>query len=292
MLKSMTGFGTASIALDTVEYTVEIKTVNHRYLKVSQRLPDALSALEPVLEKQLRKQIERGSVNVSVRMKTLGTQAGYRVNESVLSNYLDQLKVLETETNPMFRVNLGSLMQLPGVCEPPALEELAKDTQQDMLTAYGKALQDVIEMRTREGETVVADLLGRADEIETILTDIAGRVDDVVQLYHDKTKARVEQLLEKKLEIDPEALAREVAMFAERSDIAEEVSRLTAHLGEFRTICQSNKPAGRKLDFMSQEMLREANTIASKATDATICRQVVDIKTAIDRIKEQAANLE
>ncbi len=150
-----------------------------------------------------------------------------------------------------------------------------------------------MKMRAREGKVIVKDLQTNSEVIEQNLNEIAQRTDDVLKLYHEKLQTRVNELLSQaKLNINEETLAREVAIFAERSDIAEEISRLTMHLKEFRLVCQADEPMGRKLDFMSQEMLREANTIASKCSDADIAHKVVNIKTAIDRIKEQAANVE
>lgn len=293
MLQSMTGFGAASGQAQDVEYTVEVKSVNNRYLKVSLRLPESIQSLETKIEQAIRARLTRGSVSLAVRMRLPEDKAGYQVNRVALSNYLDQLRPLETEASPMLRLDLGALLQLPGVCEPPPLEELAAKTADDLLVLVNQAIDALLDMRHREGQAVADDLLANAARMEKELEGIAARADNVVKLYHEKLAARVQELTaQAKIHIDEETLAREVAIFAERSDIAEEVSRLGTHLAEFQTLCQSEQPVGRKLDFMSQEMLREANTIASKGSDAEIARTVVDIKTAIDRIKEQAANVE
>jgi uncharacterized protein (TIGR00255 family) len=293
MLKSMTGFGAASGRVDGVEYTVEVRSVNNRYAKISLRLPDSIQSLETRIEQMIRAKVSRGSVSLAVRMKLPEDQAAYRVNAAALSSYLDQLRPMEIEANPMLRLDLGSLMQLPGVCEPPPLEEIAEKTADGLFALIEQALEELIEMRRREGEALVDDLLTNVEKIETELTGIAARAGDVVKLYHEKLAARVEELTRQaKIRLDEETLAREVAIFAERSDIAEEITRLGTHVAEFRTWCKTEESVGRKLDFMSQEMLREANTIASKGSDAEIARAVVDIKTAIDRIKEQAANVE
>jgi uncharacterized protein (TIGR00255 family) len=293
MLKSMTGFGAASGRVEGVEYAVEIRSVNNRYAKIALRLPDSIQSLETRIEQAVRARVNRGSVSLSVRMKLPEDQAAYRVNAAALSSYLDQLRPLEIEANPMLRLDLGSLLQLPGVCEPPPLEEIAKKTADGLLALIDQALDEMIEMRRREGKALTDDLLANAETIETELAGIAARAGDVVKLYHEKLAARVEELTSQaKIRLDEETLAREVAIFAERSDIAEELSRLGMHVAEFRKLCENEDAVGRKLDFMSQEMLREANTIASKGSDAEIARAVVDIKTAIDRIKEQAANVE
>jgi uncharacterized protein (TIGR00255 family) len=293
MLKSMTGFGAASGEVEGVHYAVEVKSVNNRYLKVVLRLPDSLSALEGDIEKQMRQCIGRGSVTLSVRMKLADEQAAYRVNDAVLQSYLEQIRLAETESNPMLRLDLGAVLQLPGVCEPPPLEELAAQTRDGLLDLVVQALDALVAMRVRDGQGTEKDLLAQCETIDRELQDIGSRAGEVVELYHERLRERVEELTRNaKINIDEETLAREVAIFAERSDINEEISRLTAHVEQFREACQDGEQIGRKLDFIAQEMLREANTIASKASDAGIARSVVDIKTAIDRIKEQAANVE
>lgn len=293
MLSSMTGFGSACGQVEGVEFTVELRSVNNRYLKVSHRLPEGLHVLESPIEAKVRDRIHRGTVSVAVRMKVPDDQAVYRVNRSALNSYLDQLHEAELEANPQLRVDLAAILQLPGVCVPPPIEELAEKTADGLLALLDEALDALGQMRRTEGKTIVADLTAQADRISELLEIIASRTDEVVKLYHERLTQRVGELTaQAKLHLDGETLAREVALFAERSDIAEEISRLRAHLGEFRKLLDGDEAVGRKLDFMAQEMLREANTIASKASDADIARQVVDIKTAVDRIKEQAANVE
>ena len=293
MLQSMTGFGTSAGAVQGVEYDIEVRSVNNRYLKISMRTPESLQSLEGQIEQKIRDRLQRGSVNLAIRMKVPDEESVYKVNSIALNSYLDQIRPLEMDANPILRLDIGSLLQLPGVCQPPRLEELAEKTTDGLLLLVEKAMDKLIEMRTREGEAIIKDLETNASIIEQNLIAISERTGDVLKLYHEKLRSRVEELLSQaKLNINEETLAREVAIFAERSDIAEEISRLTMHLKEFRRVCQADEPMGRKLDFMAQEMLREANTIASKGSDADIAHRVVDIKTAIDRIKEQAANIE
>lgn len=294
MLKSMTGFGTAAGLVDSVEYVIEVKSVNNRYLKVSTRLPDSLHSLEPQIETVLKKHIQRGSVFLAVKMKIADENAASSVNFAALESYMTQIHKLEwASDNNRMRLDLATLLQLPGVCTPPSLEELAEKTSGGLLKLIEQAVKEMVEMRVTEGKAVREDLVKNASVIRDNLNVIAGRVDDVLKLYHERLKNRVDELIaHSKVSINEESLAREVALFAERSDIAEEVSRLGTHLDEFEKVCDSKEPVGRKLDFMSQEMLREANTIGSKSSDADIARLVVDIKTAIDRIKEQAANIE
>lgn len=293
MLISMTGFGAAAGPVDGVEYAVEVRSVNNRYLKTVIKLPESWSHAEAEFEKLLRGTVTRGTVTLSVRMRICDAEAAYRVNVVALSNYIEQLKPLSKDANPMLRVDLGSMMMLPGVCEPPKMEELCERTHDGLMELVNRAITGLVDMRTSEGQAVHADLLANCDIIEQNLTAIAERSPLVVREYHERLTARVQELTSAaRLEIDADSLAREVAIYADRCDIAEEISRLTGHLEQFRQATDGDKPAGRKLDFITQEMLREANTIGSKSNDTDIARAVVDIKTAVDRLKEQVQNVE
>jgi uncharacterized protein (TIGR00255 family) len=293
MLRSMTGYGSARGQDGGVAYDVEIRAVNHRYLKAIVRLPDVWSSAEAEIEKRLRKQVRRGSVTVSVRMKVTDDQAAYQVNSAVLNRYVDQLRQLEVDANPTMRIDLAALLQLPGVCESPSYENICEQTRETLMSVVDEAVVDLVDMRSREGEALASDLLANCEAVEKSLAIVSERAETVVTDYHARLQERVAQLLEAaKLELDADSLAREVAVYAERSDVAEEISRLTGHIEQFRLNAASGEAAGRKLDFIAQEMLREANTIGSKASDTEISRAVVEMKTAVDRIKEQVQNVE
>ncbi len=291
MIRSMTGFGSASGSCDGVAFDVEVRSVNNRYFKGSIRLPDVWSAAEADIETRLRDKLVRGSVTLSVRMRLSNDQAGYTVNTTVLDRYLKQLEGLDIQANPTLRIDLAGLMQLPGVCEPPTMDpELVLPTLMDLVD---QAIEGALQMRQQEGQKLADDLLNRCDELETALSAIDKRAPDVVKEYRDRLTARIAELLEGvRVTSDDEAIAREAAFFADRCDIAEELQRLTTHIEHFRKGVRGNDSAGRKLDFIAQEMLREANTIGSKANDAEIAALVVTMKAAIDRIKEQVQNAE
>ena len=293
MLRSMTGFGGALGGVDGVEYAVELRSVNSRYYKIATKLPESLAYAESEIDKQLRAVLSRGSVTLSVRMKVPDEQAAYSVNTAALAKYIEQLKPLEAGADPILRIDLGSLLQLPGVCEPPPLDELCRKTQAGLMKLIDRALAGLIEMRQQEGKAIEADLLANCRVIEENLKTVADSGPRVLQLYHERLSNRVNELTQLgNVKIDEESLAREVAIYAERCDVAEEVSRLGGHLEQFRQVVEGPETAGRKLDFIAQEMLREANTVASKANDSGIGRAVVEIKTAVDRIKEQVQNAE
>jgi len=293
MLRSMTGFGSASGKISGIEYVVEIRSVNNRYFKASMKLPDFWAKADVEIEQVLRRKLTRGSVTVSLRMRIPDDKTAYRVNTVALTSYIEQLRTLKVAGDDALRIDLGTLMQLPGVCVPPPLEEIVEATHDDLLRLIEQAMDQLLVMRNREGKVLRDDLLGNVMVIDQQLQIVARRAPDVVRDYHARLAARVAELMNTgSLPLDTEQLTREVAVFAERCDVAEEISRLSAHVSQFRDAADSPEPAGRKLDFIAQEMLREANTIGSKSNDAEIARAVVEIKTAIDRIKEQAANAE
>ncbi len=289
----MTGFGRAQGRISSVEYAVEARSTNNRYLKFAARLPEVLLPTEGDIEKLVRTRISRGAITLTVHMKPPDDRAACKVNTAAVAAYVDQLKALEVQGNPTLRIDLGSLLQLPGVCQEPTLEDLGEETQEGLMELIGRALDGLIEMRQREGRGVQEDLLKNCDAAAESLAKVAARSPQVVKDYQQRLAAWVAELTRgADVAVDQQSLATEVAIFAERSDIAEEVARLSVHLGQFRESVSSDEPAGRKLDFIAQEMLREANTIASKSNDTEIAREVVEIKTAIDRIKEQAQNVE
>ena len=293
MLRSMTGFGSAQGQVDGVEYAVEVRAVNNRYFKAVVKLPDSLASAEGEVEKLIRSRVGRGTVTLSVRMRVPDEMAAHRVNAAALQRYLDQLRPLEMDANPTLRIDLGAMLQLPGVCEPAPLEELARRTQDGLLRLVAGALDALVAMRRTEGEALKADLLGHCEAIEQHLAAVGQRSPQVVAEYHKRLSARVQELTGAgNLKIDEDILAREVAIFAERCDVAEEISRMRGHVSQFRDALGQGEPSGRKIDFIAQEMLREANTIGSKANDAEIARSVVELKTAVDRIKEQVQNVE
>lgn len=288
MLHSMTGFGSAVAQIEGIDYSVEIRSVNNRYFKASLKLPEIWAQQEIEIERMLRQRLVRGTVNFALRMRIASAQAAYTVNAEALAQYVSQARAALGE---QAQLEAGALLQLPGVCVPPALDEIVEASWPDLQCAVAQAIDQLIEMRKREGEVLFADLMSHLDAIEAALKVIEPRKGEVVQEYHERLTKRVNELIAKaQLSVKQEDLVREVAVFAERSDINEELSRLRGHIEQFRKVAADGEQAGRKLDFISQELLREANTIGSKSNDAEIARVIVDIKSSIDRIKEQVQN--
>lgn len=294
MLTSMTGFGAATADDHGMSCAVEVRSVNNRFFKAVIKLPDRLALLEPEIDRTLRESIIRGSLVLTVAVKDQMAAGAVQINAQVLKTYVDQIKALEGAFGGSTSVDLPTLLNLPGVIEA------GEDTSEYVATHQGlvmrlvkEGLAKLTEMRRREGAALWADLQRHVIVIRESLAKITEHAPQVAREYHEKLKNRVTQMVsDAKLSLSDTDLLREVALFADRADISEEISRLGGHVEQFMHVCQKEDQAGRKLDFISQEMLREANTIASKANHSGIARLTVDIKSAIDRIKEQVQNVE
>lgn len=300
MIRSMTGFGDAATTSDGISYAVELRSLNNRYLKVSIRVPDELLGIEAGIEAQIRKRIHRGSVTAIVSLKDTRSEVS-EINEQALNDYLSHLKSIEARAasemagHNQISIELGALLMLPGVIESPDQSVLFEKAKPILTDLVDKACDKLKGMRASEGEALGADLRGHLTAIATQVASVEERAPSVVNEYHERLRIRVEELMAKaKFQLHASDLAKEVAVYAERCDISEEIQRLGSHLEHFEEILASDngEPAGRTLDFITQELLREANTIGSKSNDATISRHVVQVKGLIDRVKEQVQNVE
>jgi len=307
MVNSMTGYGEAEGEVNGVTYAAEIKALNNRYLKTSIKLPDSVAFLEVDIDRLLRKNLSRGMVNYVLRMKNISAEVLFDIDEAGLRAYVQKLSQIGSSVGVACEIDIGSLLNLPGIIQPVTPDEKeAEQIRELVLAVTQEALDRLKEMRAAEGKALAVDLEAHCKAIKQDLEWIRVRSGAVLASYTKKLKQRVETLLtDAQVKLDEETLAKEVALFADRSDISEEITRLDSHLQQFADVCspegkdkqegpakEGNSMAGRRLDFISQEMLREANTIASKALDAPIIRRVVDIKCGIDRIKEQVQNIE
>lgn len=296
MLRSMTGFGEATCELDGVHLHVEIRSLNNRFFKALIRMPEAIQGLEPEVDTLLRRRLARGSISITVRYTDTTADAAYDINVQALQSYIDRLSELPHNMGHPPDIDVSTLLHLPGVLNPPdCLDEQVDRYRSVVLEMVNQACDAVIERRRTEGSALKKDLHSQREVIERRLAIITTRAPIVVAEYRARLQQRVENMLsQSELQVSPDDLVREVAIFADKSDINEELTRLAAHLAQFHELIDSNsgEPVGRTLDFLSQELLREANTIASKSNDAEISRQIVEIKGAIDRIKEQVQNIE
>ncbi len=294
MIVSMTGFGDATGEKSGTHYAVEIRSLNNRFFKSVIKLPEIVSGLEPELESMLREKLGRGSITFILKLRSQSAEAAYLINTQALKSYLEQLQSVRDLMDQFVRVDLAGLLQLPGVCQEPRDETDEIERHGPMIRELtAKAIVKLNAMRQREGEALFGDLMKHAKAISADLVEIEKRAPFVIEDYHKRLLQRVNQLVSKaELQVNQQDLLREVAVYSERADISEEIQRLTSHLDSFEQSCRTGEHAGRKLDFITQEMLREANTIASKANDSDIARRIVDIKGAIDRLKEQVQNVE
>mgnify|MGYP001554376349 CR=1 FL=1 len=293
MIKSMTGFGSAVADDHGISCSVEVRSVNNRFFKAVIKLPDRLANLEPEIDRVLRDGVGRGSLVLAVSVKDEIATASVTINTAVLKTYVDQIEQLAAHISRPSHVDLAGLLALPGVVEAGELSDYLATHEALVVALVRKATEKLNDMRQREGATLWADLRKHIEVIRESVETITSLAPQVVRAYHEKLKTRVNQMVaDAKLSLSDQDLLKEVALFADRADISEEISRLGGHLEQFVSVCEREDQAGRKLDFIAQEMLREANTIASKANDSAIARLTVNIKSAIDRIKEQVQNVE
>lgn len=295
MIRSMTGFGSASAEADGAHYSVEIRSVNNKFFKALVRSPEELQELDAELEAALSRRLNRGSVVATIRFADSSANAAAQINAAAMQRYLQQLLQVDGLDHDSARIDLGALLALPGVVVTDTGEERLARARTVLIDLVAKACDKVLAMRQREGRSLHEELHKHCSMIRSHLGTVAERAPEVVTRYQERLRQRMESLLaETGMPVRDEDLLREVAVFAEKSDIAEEVARLAGHLDQFEEIIDADgeEPAGRTLDFLSQEMLREANTIGSKCLDVEIARRIVEIKGAIDRIKEQAQNVE
>ena len=294
MLLSMTGYGEAEETGATLSVVVEVRAVNNRYLKINYRLSDWIGGDETRVEKIVRQYIKRGTVQVQVRIADSENQTSFRFNTEILNAYREQLQDFDRHHPMDGNVALESLLNLPGVIVEettnPNIKEEAGPLAERAIVA---ALKSLNAMRAVEGQTMGHDMLGNIGAIKSQLTRIEKRIPQVTTNYTMRLQERVTKLLEPYgTDVQPSDIAREVALFSERSDIAEEVVRLQSHIEQFCETMKAPEGIGRRLEFVSQEMFRETNTIGSKANDPEISKYVIEIKAAIERIREMVQNLE
>jgi len=297
----MTGFGAAVCQEEGVSVSVELKTVNNRYFKLSLKLTEGYSALEPRIEALLRSVIERGTINAHIRIVSARENVGYQINTTVLQSYVKQLSDAAAALRKdkvcgfFLPFSLEQCALLPGVI---VTERENHDAENEKIgTLLEKTTREALEalqtMRRDEGESMQKDLTANVESLRQWIKNIAELAPRAAPLYRQKLKERIEKALEEQgVPLGDADFVRELAVYADRCDISEELVRFQSHLEQFTSAMQSNKGCGRKLDFLTQELFREVNTIGSKANDADVSKYVVEIKTGIERIREMVQNVE
>jgi uncharacterized protein (TIGR00255 family) len=293
MVNSMTGFGRAISQKEGRELTIELKSVNHRYLDLGMRLPRSLSYLEDVIRSVLQKKLARGHVDVFLTYKNTRTDSkSVEVDAALLSAYKKAAAAGAEQTGMLNDLSLTTLLRMPDVLSVCEAEEDREALADLCGICTEQACGELIRMRRTEGAQIAQDLLSRADLLLEMVGKIEERAPLVVSEYKEKLHTRIAELLAGAAEVDQGRLANEVAIFADKANITEELVRLRSHVAQFRSLMQSDQPAGRKLDFIVQEMNREMNTIGSKASDLEILKNVIDGKAEIEKIREQVQNIE
>lgn len=292
MLRSMTGFGRERAAFDEREILVEIRSVNHRFYEFTARTPRAYGYLDEKLKSLLGGKITRGKVEISVYIYNKeGVNADITVNKEIAHGYLDALRAAAPELEVEDDLKLSDIMRLPDLFTVVKTQENEEQVWEQVKQTAESALEKFVEMRETEGVKMHDDIASRLSCIEQMVNSVEERSPKVNDLYREKLYAKLTELL-KDRNIDDSRVLTEAAIFSEKTAVDEETVRLHSHIAQFRTLINSSEPVGRKLDFLVQEMNREVNTTGSKCSDLEITRTVVDLKSEIEKIREQIQNVE
>lgn len=287
----MTGFGSGRASVGPEDLAVEIRSVNGKFCEVKARLPRELAALESGAVRAVKERIARGGVDLSVRRGSGRAELAPRIDEALAARYVESFRALRDRFGLAGDVAIADLVGAEGVV---VLEERAPDldaAEQALQAALAEALDRLIAMREEEGRALRADLAGRLAKVRALVARVAEEAPAAVRSHQERIAQRVEELTGG-VPLDPDRLAQEVALLAERSDVAEELTRLDSHLAQFEGMLDADEPVGRRMDFLVQELNREVNTIASKSQWAPIASLAVELKAEIERIREQVQNVE
>ena len=292
-MKSMTGFGRGAFMGQDFAVTVELKTVNNRFLDVNLRLSQELNQLEATIKRQIGNRLSRGRVDVNLTYER-AAEVSYELNRPLISGYLAALKQLQEDFSLTGEPDLNMIARLPSVLQPKK-DDIGEEFIVGVEKAVDSALNDLEKMRENEGEMLKNELNFRLKEIEDKLPGIESEAATVTEEYQTRLMKRISDILAKtgaEIEIDQARLAQEAAFLADRGDISEEITRLKIHIDQYRKIMDEDKEVGKRLDFLTQELNREANTIASKTNNMNIKEASLAIKSAVEKIREQVQNVE
>lgn len=290
-MKSMTGFGRASLESNGKNYIIEIKTVNNKYSDITVKSPKRLSFMEDKIRKQIANRITRGKVEVSVSFFDFSNKSKNVVlNKEIAKEYIKQLREIADENNLSENISVVEIAKLPDI-----LNSIDSDNDEEIaseaLQCLNMALDSLIEMRKTEGENIKQDLLVRIERVQNLVDKIAENSKGIVEEYVSKLEKRVKEILKTDV-VDENRIAQEAVIYADKTSIEEELTRLNSHIVQFKELVNNDGPVGKKLDFIIQEMNRETNTIGSKAGSGEITKAVIDLKVELEDIREQIQNIE
>lgn len=292
MIRSMTGFGRCEIQSGEKKFTVEMKGVNHRYLDVNIRMPKKLYFFETAIRSYLKKYIQRGKVDIFVTYEDLSEgQMSLKYNEALASEYLDYFRKMEEKFGLENDVRISALSRYPEVFTMEEQDVDEEEMWNGLREALDGACVQFVSARETEGEKLREDLIGKLDDMKAVVEKIEERSPQILSEYREKLEEKVKELLAD-TQIDESRIAAEVVLFADKICTDEEIVRLKSHIDHMKSTLQAGEGIGRKLDFIAQEMNREANTILSKANDLTVSNYGIDLKTEIEKVREQIQNIE
>lgn len=291
MIKSMTGYGRGNISKNEREYQIEIKSVNHRYLDISVKMPRQLSYLEDTIKKEISNKVKRGKIDVFITFNNNSLEGRtIKINTELAHAYIEELKKLAEKENILSDIQVTEISKYPDVLNIQNEQDDDK-IKEEVIEVLNDAIDNFISMRQTEGSKISEDLLKRLDYIQAKVNEISKFSTGLIEEYVVKLETRIKEIL-KDQEIDKQRLAQEVVIYADKCSVEEEITRLNSHILQFKNLLSSDEAVGKKLDFIVQEMNRETNTIGSKSNNLDITNRVIDLKTEIENIREQIQNIE
>ncbi|MGM7701112.1 YicC/YloC family endoribonuclease [Pseudalkalibacillus sp. Hm43] len=293
MIKSMTGFGRAVVEEEQYSITTEIRSVNHRFCEIQVRLPRQLSIIEDKIKRCVNEYINRGKADVWISIDgEKGIERKLKIDWALLDQYVAAQEELRERYEVDEHIRYQQLLTLPDIVNIQEKEQVTDHFAKQVLLSVERAADQLCQMREEEGKNLERDLKQRLENVETTLIEIEKFAPEVQKIYRERLYKRIKDLTDQHLETDETRILTEVALFADKSNIDEEIIRLKSHVHQFKDILKETGAVGRKLDFLVQEMNRESNTIGSKANDYSISKNVVQLKSEIEKIKEQVQNIE
>lgn len=292
-MKSMTGYGRSSFVGEDFSVSVDVKTVNNRFLDVHLRLSSEITSLEAMVKRRVNSRLSRGRVDVAITFERT-TQVQYELNRPLIAGYVNALRLIQKEFDLPGEPDINIVARLPGALQP-GRDGLDEKMVAGVERAVDQAVDELEKMREQEGATLRAEMRERLDRIESLVPVIEAAAGDLVEVYRSRLQRRIGELVNRggqAIEVDPGRLAQEVAYLADRSDVSEEMVRLRSHISQFREALDSTADTGKMLDFLLQELNREANTTLSKSTDLAIKEAALAIKAEVEKLREQVQNVE
>lgn len=291
MIRSMTGFGRGKYENEGRYYSVDIKSVNHKYSDISIRMPKFLNNFEDKIRKRIAQYISRGKVDVFINFENYSSQGNnIHFNTELAKEYVKGLEELSKETGVKYDVDVMDIAKMPEILKVEE-DENEEMIAEELMIALNEALENFVEMRQQEGQKLVEDMQERIVFVEQKVKEIEKYSGTLVEEYMQKLEIRVKELMDTKV-VDENRLAQEIVIFSDKSSIEEELTRLKSHIDQFNSFSKGSSPIGKKFDFLIQEMNREVNTIGSKANCLEITNRVIELKTEIENIREQVQNIE